>query len=59
MLLPAGVSTPPMTYIANRKQYIVVAVSAAIAGRAGGAEERFVELRQRPTSMTSFERPNQ
>jgi hypothetical protein len=45
MLLPAGVSTSPMTYIANRKQYIVVAVSAAIAGRAGGAEARIVELR--------------
>ena len=27
MLLPAGVSNSPMTYMANGKQYIVVAVS--------------------------------
>jgi len=27
MLLPAGVSNSPMTYMVNGKQYIVVAVS--------------------------------
>jgi hypothetical protein len=31
MLLPAGVSHSPMTYMANGKQYIVVAVSAGIS----------------------------
>jgi len=59
----------PMTYMANGKQYIVVAVSAGFPGRARllstaarNANEK--ELKNasrtpRPTSMTSFERPDQ